>query len=414
MADDLICEVRLWNQRVGALAEENGTISFEYDPQFIGSGLEISPFEMPLSNRIYTHRNRDVAFQGLMGVFADSLPDKFGNAVIEQYFRNKSGIQAYELSAIQKLLYVGKRATGALEYLPAESTANENVMLPLEIANLVKEARQLIQGDLHVKSADIMQVGVSAGGQYPKAVIAWNPETNDVISGLGQQPPAGYQLWIIKFDGTQDEPQEFGKLEYAYSLMAKAAGIDMANTFLLHENNRAHFMVQRFDRTGAEHNVKLHMTSLCGLLHKDYNAPRLLDYEDFLRATLALTNSRAEQLKAYRRMIFNVLARNQDDHTKNFAYLMDSSGQWTLSPAFDLTYAHGNHFTARHQMTVNGKDDLITRDDLVRLADKLNIEAAEECIREVNDAITDWQTFADQAGLSTNFRDFIAEKHRKV
>ena len=409
---DLVCEVRIWGQRVGALAEDAGTISFEYDPQFLGSGLELSPFEMPLSNRIYTHLNRDLAFQGLMGVFADSLPDKFGNAIIEQYFRNKSGIQAYELSPIQKLLYVGKRATGALEYLPAEEPDNDNVLLPLEIANLVKEARELIQGDLHVKSADIMQVGVSAGGQYPKAVIAWNRETNDVISGLGQHPPEGYQQWIIKFDGTQDEPQEFGKLEYAYSLMAKAAGIDMAETFLLQENNRSHFMVKRFDRT-PEGN-KLHMISLCGLLHKDYNAPRLLDYEDFLRATLALTNSRAEQLKAFRRMVFNVISRNQDDHTKNFAYLMNDNGQWVLSPAFDLTYAHGNHFTARHQMTINGKDDRISRDDLLRLADKLNIDDAGQYIEEVKNAVQDWESFASQASLSKTFSDFIREKHRAI
>jgi len=412
MATELICEVRIWNQRVGALAEDAGTISFEYDPQFLATGLELSPFEMPLSNRIYTHLNRDLAFQGLMGVFADSLPDKFGNAIIEQYFRNKSGLQSYELSPIQKLLYVGKRATGALEYLPAEEQDSDDVLLPLEIANLVKEARELIQGDLHVKSADIMQVGVSAGGQYPKAVIAWNPQTNDVISGLGQRPPEGYQQWIIKFDGTEDKPEEFGKLEYAYSLMAKAAGIDMANTFLLHENDRAHFMVQRFDRT--KQNNKLHMTSLCGLLHKDYNAPRLLDYEDFLRATLALTNSHAEQLKAYRRMVFNVISRNQDDHTKNFAYLMDNTGQWTLSPAFDLTYAHGNHFTARHQMTINGRDDEISRDDLCRLADKLDINDAEECINEVKEAVLNWKNFASEAKLSKSFADFIAEKHRDI
>lgn len=409
---DLVCEVRIWNQRVGALAEDGGAISFEYDPQFLGSGLELSPFEMPLANRIYTHMNRDVAFQGLMGVFADSLPDKFGNAIIEQYFRNKSGIQAYELSPIQKLLYVGKRATGALEYLPAEEQPQDNALLPLEIATLVKEARQVIQGDLHVKSSDIMQVGVSAGGQYPKAVIAWNRQTNDVISGLGQHPPEGYEQWIIKFDGTQDESQEFGRLEYAYSLMARAGGIDMAETVLLEENQRAHFMVKRFDRTSD--NTKLHMTSLCGLLHKDYNSPRLLDYEDFLRATLALTGSRAEQLKAYRRMVFNVISRNQDDHTKNFAYLMDQNGQWQLSPAFDLTFAHGNHFTARHQMTINGRDDQITQDDLLKLAEKLDINKAEECINEVKNAVKDWQSFASKAGLSRTFTDFIADKHRDL
>jgi len=411
MAKDLVCEVQIWGQRVGALAEDNATISFEYDPQFISSRLELSPFEMPLSPRIYSHANRDPAFQGLMGIFADSLPDKFGNAIIEQYFRNKSGIQAYTLSPLQKLMYVGRRATGALEYLPPEQDYSDKTRLPLEIAHLVMEAKQVIQGDLHVKSADIMQVGVSAGGQYPKAVIAWNRATNDVISGLGRCPE-GYQPWIIKFDGTQDQPMEFGKLEYAYSLMAQQAGIDMAPTFLLQENGRSHFMVQRFDR--LHNNQKLHMASLCGLLHKDFNIPRLIDYEDFLRATLALTNSHAEQRKAFRRMVFNVAARNQDDHTKNFAYLMDSNGQWTLSPAFDMTFAHGNHFTAKHQMTVNGKDDLITRDDILILADKLNIGHAEQCIQEVRDAVQHWPAFADKAGLSVSFQKFIAEKHRDI
>ena len=411
MAGDLVCEVQIWGKRVGALAEDNATISFEYDPQFISSGLELSPFEMPLGQRIYTHANRDPAFQGLMGIFADSLPDKFGNAIIEQYFRNKSGIQAYTLSPLQKLMYVGRRATGALEYLPPEQDYSDKTQLPLEIAQLVSEAKQVIQGDLHVKSADIMQVGVSAGGQYPKAVIAWNRQTNDVISGLGQCPE-GYQQWIIKFDGTQDRPLEFGKLEYAYSLMAQQAGIDMSPTFLLQENGRAHFMVQRFDR--APNDQKLHMASLCGLLHKDFNIPRLMDYEDFLRATLALTNSHAEQLKAYRRMVFNVVARNQDDHTKNFAYLMEPSGQWTLTPAFDMTYAHGNHFTARHQMTINGKDDLVTRDDLLALAEKLNIARAEQCIRDVKDAVKRWPEFATTAKLSSSFQKFIGEKHRDI
>jgi len=411
MAVDLVCEVQIWGQRIGALAEDNGVISFEYDPQFIGSGLELSPFEMPLSNRIYTHINRDTAFQGLMGIFADSLPDKFGNAIIEQYFRNKSGVQPYALSPIQKLMYVGTRATGALEYLPPEQQVNDRSRLPLEIAQLVEEARQVIQGDLHIKSADIMQVGVSAGGQYPKAVIAWNPQTNDVISGLGQCPE-GYQQWIIKFDGTQDQPMEFGKLEYAYSLMAQDAGIDMAPTFLLSENGRHHYMVQRFDRLAD--NEKLHMASLCGLLHKDFNIPRLIDYEDFLRATLALTNSHAEQTRAYRRMVFNVLSRNQDDHTKNFAFLMDRNGLWRLSPAFDLTYAHGNHFTARHQMTINGKDDHIVKDDLFVLAEKLNIRDAEQCIEEVRTAVEHWPDYASQAGISKALQEFIAEKHRKL
>jgi len=409
MTQELVCEVQMWGRRVGALAEADGKISFQYDPAFISTGHSISPFEIPLSPRIFTYPNRDPAFQGLLGIFADSLPDKFGNAIIEQYFRNKLGSHRYELSPLQKLLYVGQRAVGALEYLPAEQVDNARIQTPLEIAQLVDEARHVIQGDLEVKSSDIMQVGVSAGGQYPKAVIAWNPQTNDVISGLGECP-SGYQLWMIKFDGAQGEPQEFGKLEYAYSLMAKAAGIDMAQTHLLQENGRHHFMVRRFDR--LPDGRKLHMASLCGLLHKDFNIPRLMDYEDYLRASLALTQSHQEQQKAYRRMVFNVVTRNQDDHTKNFSYLMDHSGRWQLSPAYDLTFAYGNHFTARHQMTVNAKDDHFTRDDLLALATKLTIKNANTIIDEVVTAATAWPDFANQAFLSKTFAKSIGTTHR--
>jgi len=409
MAQELVCEVQMWGQRVGALAEIDNQISFQYDPIFINTGHSISPFEIPLSSRIFTYPNRDPAFQGLLGIFADSLPDQFGNAIIEQYFRNKQGNNRYQLSPLQKLLYVGTRAVGALEYLPAEQVDNEQLQAPLEIAQLVDEARHVIQGDLQVKSSDIMQVGVSAGGQYPKAVIAWNQQTNDVIAGLGQCPE-GYQLWMIKFDGAQGEPQEFGKLEYAYSLMAKAAGIDMAHTHLLQENGRSHFMVRRFDR--QPDGIKRHMASLCGLLHKDFNIPRLIDYEDYLRATLALTQSHQEQEKAYRRMVFNVITRNQDDHTKNFSYLMDHSGRWQLSPAYDLTYAYGSHFTARHQMTINGKDDNFTRNDLLGLATKLAIKNANTIIDEVAAAAITWPDFANQAFLSGTFTQTIGASHR--
>lgn len=358
MTIDLICEVQLWGQRVGALIEDDGQVAFEYASEFLDSGLEISPFELPLRPGVFAQNDRSETFQGLQGIFADSLPDKFGNAIIERYFQEARDTARQELSPLQKLLYIGSRSMGALEYLPPMDGVQPKAHESLEISRLVQEARQVIQGDLEVASAEIIQVGVSAGGQYPKAVVAWNQQNNDVVSGLAECPE-GYSQWIIKFDGTQGEPQEFGKLEYAYAQMVGDAGIHMSETHLLRENGRYHFMVKRFDR--LENGQRLHMASLCGLLQKDYNIPRLLDYEDYLRASQALAAPNADMEQAFRRMVFNVVARNQDDHTKNFSFLMDPQGRWQLSPAYDLTFACGNRFTASHQMTINGKDREITK-----------------------------------------------------
>ena len=302
---------------------------------------------------------------------------------------------------------------GALEYLPPLEGSQPKAHESLKIARLVQEARQVIQGELEVASADIMQVGVSAGGQYPKAVIAWNQQSNDVISGL-HDCPEGYNQWIIKFDGTVDgaqgEAHEFGKLEYAYAQMAKAAGIQMGETHLLSENGRHHFMVKRFDR--LENGQRLHMASLCGLLQKDFNIPRLLDYEDYLRATQALAAPNTDMEQAFRRMVFNVIARNQDDHTKNFSFLMDTQGRWRLSPAYDLTFACGNRYTAAHQMTINGKDRDIMRKDFEVLGEKFSIPNYDTIIEQTKDAVRAWHAYAEHAGISTAFTREIGSLHR--
>ncbi|MDT8385032.1 MAG: type II toxin-antitoxin system HipA family toxin [Gammaproteobacteria bacterium] len=409
MSIDLVCEVRLWGQRVGALIEEQGQVIFEYDAAFLGSGLEISPFELPLRPGVFTRNDRSEAFQGLQGIFADSLPDKFGNAIIERYFRTTADTARHRLSVLQKLLYIGSRSMGALEYLPPIGDIRPRTRESLEIARLVQEARQVIEGELEVASAEIMQVGVSAGGQYPKAVIAWNPQTNHVVSGL-RDCPQGYRQWIIKFDGTQGEPQPFGKLEYAYAQMARDAGIRMAETHLLAENGRHHFMVRRFDRTDT--GQRLHMASLCGLLQKDFNIPRLLDYEDYLRVTQALAAPSADREQAFRRMVFNVIARNQDDHTKNFSFLMDTRGRWQLSPAYDLTFACGQRFTASHQMTVNGKDRDIRREDLAALGEKFAIPDYPGVIDQVIEVVRAWPDYAAQASMPTAFSREIGELHQ--
>lgn len=409
MTIDLICEVQIWGQRVGALIEEDHQIVFEYAPEFLTSGLEISPFELPLRPGVFNQNDRSETFQGLQGIFADSLPDKFGNAIIERYFQETTDTARQELSALQKLLYIGSRSMGALEYLPSMEEVQPKARESLEISRLVKEARQVIQGDLEVASAEIMQVGVSAGGQYPKAVIAWNQETNDVVSGL-LDCPEGYSQWIIKFDGAKGESEEFGKLEYAYAQMAKDAGLQVGETHLLSESGRHHFMVKRFDR--LENGQRLHMASLCGLLQKDFNIPRLLDYEDYLRVTQALAAPNADMEQAFRRMVFNVIARNQDDHTKNFSFLMDPQGRWQLSPAYDLTFACGNRFTASHQMTINGKDRDITRDDFAVLGEKFSIPNYTDIIDNIQDAVRAWPDYAGQAGISTSFMLEIGDLHR--
>jgi len=409
MTIDLLCEVQIWGQRVGALIEEEGQVAFEYAPEFLDSGLEISPFELPLRPGVFTHNDRSEAFQGLQGIFADSLPDKFGNAIIERYFQETRDTARHELSPLQKLLYIGSRSMGALEYLPPMEDQQPKACESLEISRLVQEARQVIQGDLQVASAEIMQVGVSAGGQYPKAVIAWNEQSNDVISGL-LECPEGYSQWIIKFDGAQGESQEFGKLEYAYTQMARDAGISIGETHLLHENGRHHFMVKRFDR--LNNGQRLHMASLCGLLQKDFNIPRLLDYEDYLRTAQALAAPNADMEQAFRRMVFNVIARNQDDHTKNFSFLMDQQGRWQLSPAYDLTFACGNHFTALHQMTVNGKDKDITHEDFVVLGEKFSIPDYNTIIDHISDAVRAWPDYAGQAQVSASFTREIAALHK--
>jgi serine/threonine-protein kinase HipA len=409
MAADLICEVQIWGRRVGALIEDDGQIIFEYASEFLTSGLEISPFELPLRPGIFTQADRSETFQGLQGIFADSLPDKFGNAIIERYFQESADTARHELSSLQKLLYIGSRSMGALEYLPPMEDVQPKVRESLEIARLVQEARQVIQGDLEVASAEIMQVGVSAGGQYPKAVIAWNQKNNDVVSGLAECPE-GYGQWIIKFDGAQGESQEFGKLEYAYTQMAKDAGLSVGETHLLSENGRHHFMVKRFDR--LDNGQRLHMASLCGLLQKDYNIPRLLDYEDYFRATQALSAPKSDMEQAFRRMVFNVIARNQDDHTKNFAFLMDREGRWQLSPAFDLTFACGKRFTALHQMTINGKERDITRDDFAALGEKFNIPDYHAIVDQIQEVIRAWPDYAQQVKISSGLTREIADLHK--
>ncbi|MGA8205635.1 MAG: type II toxin-antitoxin system HipA family toxin, partial [Woeseiaceae bacterium] len=370
-----VAEVRLWGKTIGAvsLADVETVADFQYDPAFAASGIEVSPLTMPLATRVY--RFPELApntFYGLPGMLADSLPDRFGHALVDAWLASQ-GRTPDSFNAVERLCYTGARGMGALEFRPARGPAARQASR-VDIDRLVELASEILThrnaldvsfaGD-EKKSAltEILRVGTSAGGARAKAVIAWNPETNEVRSGQ-VTAGKGFQYWILKFDGVSgnrdkelEDPQGYGVIEYAYARMAKDAGIEMSECRLFEESGRRHFMSRRFDRT--DDGDKLHMQSLCGLAHFDYNLAGAYSYEQALLAMRRLDLPMQSIEEQFRRMVFNVVARNQDDHVKNIAFLMDKSGRWSLSPAFDVTYSYNpaGQWTAAHQMTINGRND---------------------------------------------------------
>ena len=416
-----IAEVRLWDQLVGAVAEEaNGVITFEYSPDFVGQGLEISPFKLPLSTTgpvTFPELARLEAFGGLPGILADALPDRFGNAVIQRYFANR-GEPERALSPVQRLLYVGERAMGALEFRPAiRLPQTPAVREPLEVASLVAQARRIIEGATDVALPEIMRVGASAGGAKPKALILWNRVTGIVRSGFAKPRP-GDEQWIIKFDGVgqldapDPKPQPYNRIESAYAEIAKAAGVATPETALLEERRLAHFMVRRFDRVGKS---RLHMHTLGGMQHVDYNQPGLFSYEQYLRTALQLNLGYPAIEEAFRRAVFNVAMVNQDDHVKNFAFLMDRAGAWALAPAYDLTYAKGHGFTRTHQMTLGGKAERITKKDLLGLATQMGIKHnGGHVVQQVVEARERWRRSAEEAGVPRGLTNRIASEFPRL
>jgi serine/threonine-protein kinase HipA len=367
--------------------------------------------------------NRDT-FHGLPGLLADALPDKFGNAVIDAWLV-RNGRDSADFSPVERLCYTASRGMGALEFRPAVSQGLDRPV-PLEIAELARLAQEITEkrfaldvtlGGNHKEDneaiADILRVGTSAGGARPKAVIAMNDQGH-VISGQAEVP-AGYEYWILKFDGVSDlelgEPKGYGRIEYAYSLMAKAAGLEMTDCRLLEEHGRAHFLTRRFDRAGGK---RIHMQSLCGLAHYDFNMPGAYGYEQAFAVMRKLRVSKACAMQQYRRMIFNVIARNQDDHTKNIAFIMDNDGKWRLSPAFDVTYSHNpaGQWTNQHQMSINGKRDHFLLDDLIAVGESISLPRPRKLIKEVTDAVQHWPLFARQAELTAARTAEISRYHR--
>jgi serine/threonine-protein kinase HipA len=405
----------LWGTTVGYFHLEEGKkyVSFEYDKDFVRMGIEISPLMMPLSNRVYEFPELAVpAFKGVPGLLADSLPDRFGNAVIDQWLASK-GRTPESFNVVERLCYTGKRGMGALEYKPAMSLhggKNDKI----DIAGLVDFASSVLEDreNIHLSAKDdlkynqLLKLGTSAGGARAKAVIAYNEETGDLRSGQVDLDK-GYDFWLIKFDGvtrngdhTLEDAPEYTLIEYAYYKMALKAGIVMSECKLLEEGGRKHFMTKRFDRVDGK---KLHMQSLGAISHIDYNEPGLCSYEmAALNARrLGLPSSDIEQF--YRRMIFNVLAVNQDDHVKNISYLMGRNGTWTLSPAYDVTFAYdsGNKWLQAHQMTINGKKSNILIDDMITCGQNMDMKTfkCKKIIEEVKDAVKEWQTIAYSVGI---------------
>jgi serine/threonine-protein kinase HipA len=410
--------------------EDRGYGVFEYDADFLKHGLDIAPIHMSLAsarqgNRLFSFPglNRDT-YLGLPGLLADALPDKFGNRLIEAWLaRNGRDIAGF--SPVERLCYTGSRSTGALEFAPAPGGRQDRAV-PVEIAELVTLAQDVMQerraldarlGETENENTealmDILRVGTSAGGARPKAVIAVNA-AGHVLSGQ-TDVPAGYDYWILKFDGVTDlelgRPAGYGRIEYAYYLMARAAGIRMTESRLLEENGRAHFMTRRFDRVDGR---KLHLQSLCGLAHYDFNLPGAYGYEQVFGIMRRLRLSRAAAAEQYRRMVFNIVARNLDDHTKNIAFLMDTDGAWQLSPAYDVIYAHNpaGKWTSRHQLSLNGKRDGFTRQDLLEAGAAISLPQPADIVDQVHDAVARWPEFAQAAGIEPRVSTAITRNHR--
>lgn len=428
----MIAEVRLWGRTIGAVSLEEGRdiAAFQYDRDFARSGIELSPLVMPLSEQVYQFsalpRN---TFHGLPGMLADSLPDKFGNALIDAWLATR-GRTPESFNSVERLCYTGKRGMGALEFAPAlgpkpGKAAKIEVDALVRLAGEVLTHRGDLQGHFHAAGKekalrDILRVGTSAGGARAKAVIAWNRETNEVRSGQ-IAAGVGFDYWLLKFDGVagnkdkeMEDPKGYGTIEYAYHLMAKAAGIAMTECRLLEENGRRHFMTRRFDR--LEHGEKLHMQSLCALAHFDFNQAGAYAYEQALLTIRQLKLPMAAVEEQFRRMVFNVVARNQDDHVKNIAFLMDKQGRWSLAPAFDVTYSYNpsGAWTAMHQMSLNGKRDGFTAGDFEACAKAALMKRgrAAAVIEEVTTAVQRWPEFAAEAKLSDEWRSHIQKTHR--
>ncbi len=424
--------VNLWGREIGAVSVDgpSGVPAFQYTPEFARSGIQVAPAQMPLRAEPYEFRTllRIPSFEGLPGLLADALPDRWGRTLVSAWLRSQNRPEE-SFDIVERLCYTGRRAMGALEFEPAiEQPAGDGgdlqVDLLVELANEVLSRREEFVADLEDPSEEAMRailaIGTSAGGARPKALITYNEATGQVRSGQVEADP-GFSHWLLKFDGVERsgdhglrDPQGWGAVEYAYWRLARAAGIETTDSRLLEENGRRHFMTRRFDRPTA--GGKLHVQTISALEHVDYDEPGIYSYERALALLrrLGLGTPDAEQL--YRRMTFNVVARNQDDHVKNTAFAMGRDGAWRLAPAYDLTWSYrpGNRWLEAHQMTVNGKRDDFTADDLLAVARLAGLKRGrgDTILREVVDVVGEWPRVADEVGVDPSLRDAARATHR--
>ncbi len=426
-----VAEVKIWGKLVGAVAwdADNELATFEYDPKFKQLGWDLAPLKMPVSDNRnqfeFPELRKDKnsaydTFKGLPGLLADALPDKYGNQLINLWLAQQGRPQD-SMNPVEMLCFIGTRGMGALEFEPAVLKENKRTF-SIEMDSLVATAQKMLDQreafttnlnkDEEQAVLEILKIGTSAGGARPKAVIAWNEKTGEVKSGQ-TKAPKGFEHWLIKLDGVSDaqlgSSSGYGRVEMAYYNMAKACGIEMMPSRLLEENGRAHFMTKRFDREGGA--TKHHIQTFCALKHFDYNLVSSFSYEQLFQCMreLKLTYADAEQM--FRRMVFNVIARNCDDHTKNFSFLLKQDRKWELAPAYDVCHAFrpGSEWVSQHALSVNGKRKDITKADLLVIGESIRCKKASEIIDEINGKVNQWKRFADEVNVQPTLRDEIAK-----
>jgi len=422
---ETVINIKLWNENVAAVAwnKEKEFATIEFYPDFAKNGWDIAPLQMPINDILRGERifsfpaNRGKTFNGLPALLADSLPDDYGNSIIDEWFASKNML--VEISPLDRLCYIGHRGMGALEFEPANTDKMLNESSILEIKELTALAKEILnkrtafQININNNKAiyEILRVGTSAGGAKPKAIIAYNETTGEVRSGQ-VHAPEGFSYWLLKFDGIEggkikDNPPGIGKIEYTYYKMATDCGIKMTECRLLREGRKAHFMTKRFDRT--EKGEKKHTQTFCAIANFDRD--ERYSYEQIFQVIRHLNLSYSELDQMYRRMIFNVFTRNHDDHTKNHSFIMDKTGKWSLSPAYDLCYAYSpsGKWTSKHQLSLNGKRDGFTAQDLLQVAEKQDIKNAKEIIEQIGDTVSQWRVYANRYKVKPEFINIIEE-----
>ncbi|AXT20267.1 type II toxin-antitoxin system HipA family toxin [Flavobacteriaceae bacterium AU392] len=426
-----VAEIKLWGQMVGAVRwDANRQLAiFQYDPQFLSKGYDLSPIKMPIANgdRIYSFpelrkgKDEEIAtFKGLPGLLADTLPDRYGNQLINIWLA-QNGRPPNSMNPVEQLSFIGSRGMGALEFEPTQLKPSQQTF-SIEIKSLVEVAQQMLfnrEGfttNLHKEQRkamqEILKIGTSAGGARPKAVIAYNRKSGEVRSGQ-TKVPKGFEHWMIKLDGVSDAQfgvsHGYGRVEYAYYLMAKDCGLEMMDCELLEEHKRAHFMTKRFDRD--DNNVKHHIQTFCGMQHFDYNNLYAYSYEQLFQTMRILKMSYPEAEQMFRRMVFNVMSTNYDDHTKNFSFRLKQGSKWELSPAYDVCYSYDptNVWVNQHTLSINGKHKKITKADLMHLAKMNSIKKGEKIIEEIKTVVSRWPEYANQVKVSSTLKNRITE-----